>query len=233
MNLDRHIRRLNNLLRVELGSVTSIRYSWQHSSTLIRHYYKSNPDGSPMYEHKVVGNGYLLTAQRVMATRLLHPELPDNWILCAWTDDYDELGGGHAPLTFQKIVRGEAFPDMVCLGVGEVPTLEATQEVCRLLRDHHSRTLLEHRNEHDYREHRRLRYELDPTYKPAPSRLDQLVQRQRSQSPDARITGHSTGSLRFEGTQFDDLKDKIKEDLGVSTEPGKLREKSFAPVSGD
>lgn len=232
MNLNRRIRQLNDLLRQELGAVTPTSYSWQHSSTLLRHYYRSNLDGSPLYNYRANSAGLILP-QRALATRLLHPELPDNWVLCAWVDEYDEIGGGHAPLTFVKhLPSGEELPDIVCLSPGEVPTREATAEVCRLLRDHHSRSLVEHRNEHDYREHRRLRYELDPAspvITPDARKFAEALQ-----LPPERVSAPGTGALRFEGREYDELKDKIREDLGASTEPGKKRERSFpdaAPTS--
>ncbi len=86
------VKRLNHLLRQELGQHPL--YSWQWSEDLLHVMDAINEDGSPVYEQKELKSGLVAVAQATR-TRKICPDL-DVWVMCAMIDTGRHDGAIHS-----------------------------------------------------------------------------------------------------------------------------------------
>lgn len=133
------IRKLNELLRADLGS--NPRYSWRWSDDLLHVMDVVDSEGKPIYSESTTPAGLIVMAPK----RITRPLLPFHehcWVLCALVETTQQdgelagtglgswipVGGGNGPVTLLPF---------------EAPNLESTQYIVNMVRQARTKTVVE------------------------------------------------------------------------------------------
>ena len=147
MNLERSIRKLNDLLRSELGEPV---YAWKYSEELDHPMSLINDDGSPQMEYVCAcGTNVtihdpacksLIIARQKWGLRRLRFDLEHQWTLCKAVPNPPAIEFAHIyPGVPYRPVEW-AVCDPVYLDKNEVPTEDVTWLVIHKMREHRTMT---------------------------------------------------------------------------------------------
>lgn len=131
--MTRQIGRLNELLRIELGE--NPRYSWRHSTTLMRVMEAIDKDGNPEYETYWDPETLLFKTKRKTRLRPLCPDLQHQWVLCALVQMSQEQGELEGTGVYAWVpVRDDRNSRPCALPLGIVPDKTITEEFIAQMR---------------------------------------------------------------------------------------------------
>lgn len=223
MSLERRVNKLNRLLLSELGSSPAYLWVWSESPFFFRLSPQLDDSGQPIYNYRCAC-GLNRAVHSPDCQSLILPEpalervkiywwLENVWALCCLQPSPRDSREIPVPLSFfsHRLRR----PETVSLPPNESPSESSTGEIIRMFRDHRSRSFTDLQNEVEARRARELQ-----TAPPSPREQAYA----RAAWADGRVYRPSP---QFYGRRFDDLRCKIREELGISSRPGAKNEVSF------
>lgn len=125
------VQAFNTRLRVELGH--NPLYAWRWSGDLLHVMELIHDDGTPKYLQEVSPEGLILVVPET-ETRLLLPNHPANWVVCALVEVNGRDGSVQGTGSASWIPISSSNSGPVALPIGWVPTKEMTDRVIEAIR---------------------------------------------------------------------------------------------------
>lgn len=130
-HLEPKIQKLNDLLRIELGTVPNGQgqHQWRYTGDLVALFVLYDEHDRPVIEYKATDGGVLVAAYKTFKA-LQRIDKPRNWALCTWEDPGAEAEWRRKFGTTETYPGAESYiagADQLILDEGFEPTLELTR----------------------------------------------------------------------------------------------------------
>lgn len=130
-HLEPRVRRLNDLLRRELGAAPNGQgiHQWRFTGDLVSLYVLQDAQGRPVIDYRPTDGGVLVEGYKTFKS-LQRPDKPSNWAICTWEDPGSKEEWEETFRTVEDYPGAESYlaaNDLLILDDGFVPTLKITQ----------------------------------------------------------------------------------------------------------